>query len=627
MTTFIGELPKGVAWEAIREGKNKGDDAADFDVATRRELIEDALEDAKDSAPKRPKPEPKDPVVKAIANAGKGADEAPEERRARLVELMAANIHKTGQGGNGKQATEAELAEYEAEQERKAEAALAEYEAEQERKAEAEEAGHAKAADMAEAMPAKANGAEVAEPEGDGEEEPPKPTNADRMKALGFKQSEFDALFHRAQSHFADPNFSELKSARVFKTAVGRAAFAAAKREAMLAGNNYERAAGELLKAADSAIGELGDGDMQPLLYAPEKGDFGAYFVGTCYRCGEDGFRVGGWDKGSHWASCKSCGLKTGDAKADLLGKAKPAQKEDDPGVKDTLEKLARMDHEPGIATQINFARTFQRTANGDWLHDDDAKQWWHWDGEKRQWRELTHKARDLMAGIIGAATHGDKKLAEKFQANAHVSGALTIASDRCYASFAKDFDANTMLVGLPDGMALNLGNKQPRPRQAKRDDRLTQAIAVVPAKGNGIKQFEEFLTYAFGGYDDPRPDRKGRALVHRRRAAGHGQQERLPRLPVPCKAIRGRARPRWPTSSIACLVPTPRRSPPRASSASAKTTCNGYLGSRGSGSSSPPNCRTSRSSARSSMPSPLAIPSKPTPCGKEAWTSKARRT
>ena len=349
-----------------------------------------------------------------------------------------------------------------------------------------------------------ANGAAEAEPEDDGEEEPPKRTPNDRYMALGYDIGKLTALVKEAPRWFENPHNEESKIVKQFNSPEGRAAVLAAKRDMLRVSKNvYERKAGELVHAITEAISQFGEGDLPPLVYDPGRGDFGPTFAGSCYKCGEPSFKLGGWDKGRTWAKCGDCGIKIADVKADLLDKAKPESTEEDEGIKDTLEKLGRFDLEPGFATQIAFARSFQRKANGDWLHDDDAKQWWHWDGEKRVWRELTHKARDIMAAIIGAATHGDKKLAEKFQANTHVSGALTIASDRCYASMSKDFDANAMLVGLPDGMALNLATKKPMPRKAKRDDRLTQAISIVPAKGS-IKQFTAFLNYAFGDYDDP---------------------------------------------------------------------------------------------------------------------------
>ena len=152
------------------------------------------------------------------------------------------------------------------------------------------------------------------------------------------------------------------------------------------------------------------------------------------------------------------------------------------------------------VASHFTFAGEFVERAAGDWLQDDDEKQWWRWDGEQRRWSEQTHDARSVMRRIIHCQTCDDDTAAKKWQQSHHLTGALAVASDTLHCSIAKDFNAEPMLAGLPNGMTLDLHTG--KVREATRDDRVTAALGVAPKAGQ-TPHFDAFTAFAFGAYED----------------------------------------------------------------------------------------------------------------------------
>ena len=150
--------------------------------------------------------------------------------------------------------------------------------------------------------------------------------------------------------------------------------------------------------------------------------------------------------------------------------------------------------------TQLTFASEFVMLADGRWLHDDDAKEWWCWNPKRRLWRERTHKARRMMRDIIRRQTSGNPRSEDKWQQSSHINGALTVASDDAHCSRMDDFNADPMLAGLPGGLALELETGKTRP--AKRKDRLTMTLGAIPCEGDA-PTFMKFLRFAFEDDDD----------------------------------------------------------------------------------------------------------------------------
>ncbi len=267
----------------------------------------------------------------------------------------------------------------------------------------------------------------------------------------------------------------------------------AAKLKALIMSDDVRmRDAAELATAISDRLSDEG----LPPLTLDEGGDgFARSFRGHCYNCRKMGFGLWNFDKGALSATHKACGLTFARVQRDfdLL----PPKLEAEPDPEPPPRASSSTDH---VSSHILFAEEFAARAKGDWLQDDDAKKWWHWDGKR--WREDTHKARALMMTAIRDATADDPKDAKKWRTASHVSGALSVASDLDGMSVraSQHFDRKANLLGLPTGRVLDLDSATVR--DAERDDFITMSVAVEPEDGE-LENWLRFLDTTFEPFGD----------------------------------------------------------------------------------------------------------------------------